>query len=71
MYLDKIKDNYFWYDAIQKELSQLNVYKTFRVLQSLDNVPPDYQRLQYHIVFDVKYDLRQKAHLGAGGTKPK
>ncbi len=58
MYLDKVNGNTLWYDAIQKELNQLNEYKTFRTLNSLDEVPPDYQRLRYHIVFDVKYDLR-------------
>jgi hypothetical protein len=28
--------------------------------------PNDYQKIPYHIVFDVKYDLRHRARLVAG-----
>jgi hypothetical protein len=31
-------------------------------------VPSGYQKIPYHIVFDVKYDLRHKARLVAGGN---
>ena len=31
-------------------------------------IPSGYQKIPYHIVFDVKYDLRHKARLVAGGN---
>ena len=68
-YLDKVNGNTLWHDAIQKELKQINDYKNFWVLQSLGKIPESYQKIKYHIVFDVKYDLLRKAHLVAGGNE--
>jgi hypothetical protein len=55
-------------DAIGTELKQINDYKTFRLLQKGENLR-DFQGIPYHLVFDVKFDLRKKARLVAGGKK--
>jgi hypothetical protein len=36
--------------------------------ENIPNVPKGYQKIPYDIVFDVKYDLRHKARLVAGGN---
>jgi hypothetical protein len=38
------------------------------VIDSGESIPIGYQKLPYHIVFDVKYDLRHKAGIVAGGN---
>jgi hypothetical protein len=38
------------------------------VLDSGEDIPTGYQINPYHMVFDVKYDLRHKAKLVAGGN---
>jgi hypothetical protein len=43
-------------------------YETFIILDSGEDIPKGYQKIPYHIVFDVKYDLRHKARLVAGGS---
>jgi hypothetical protein len=37
------------------------------VLDSGEDIPTGYQKIPYHMVFDVKYDLSRKARLVAGG----
>ena len=66
--LDSINGNSLWRDAIDKELKQINDYRTFRRLDIGEPIPDDYKRIPYHIVFDVKFDLRRKARLVAGGN---
>jgi hypothetical protein len=66
--LDKKNGNNLWEQAIKTELKQLTDYQTFIVLDSGENIPNGYQKIPYHIVFDVKYDLRHKARLVAGGN---
>jgi hypothetical protein len=39
---------------------------TFTLLDSGEDIPTGYQKIPYHMVFDVKYDLRHKARLVAG-----
>ena len=36
-------------------------------MASMCHPPSDYKRIPVHFVFDVKYDLRRKARLVAGG----
>jgi hypothetical protein len=43
-------------------------YETFIILDSGEDIPKGYQKIPYHIVFDVKYDLRHKARLVAGSS---
>jgi hypothetical protein len=66
--LDKKNKNNLWQQAIDTELKQLSVYETFMVLDSGEYIPREYQKIPYHIVFDIKYDLRHKARLVAGGS---
>ena len=65
--LDKINGNDFWRKAIKKELDAIMKYKTFRKFNDKDNFT-DYKWIPYHFVFDVKFDLRRKARLVAGGN---
>ena len=51
----------------------MNDFQVFRDLHA-DEKLTDFQKLPYHMVFDVKFDLRQKARLVVGGdhqTGPK
>jgi hypothetical protein len=66
--LDKINNNKLWQEAIEKELNQINEYKTFRVLEEEESLPNEYKRLPYHGVFNVKFDLCRKAWLVAGSN---
>jgi hypothetical protein len=64
--IDAMNGNTDWQDAINKELKQIQDYRTFRYLRRGEWLK-DFQRIPYHIVFDVKFDLRKKARLVAGG----
>jgi hypothetical protein len=66
--LDKKNGNNLWEEATKTEVKQLTNYETFIVLDSGEDIPKGYQKIPYHIVFDVKYDLRHKARLVAGGN---
>jgi hypothetical protein len=66
--LDKKNGNNLWEEAIHTELKQLTYYETFIVLNSGEDITKEYQKIPYHIVFDVKHDLRQKARMVAGGN---
>jgi hypothetical protein len=61
--LDKKNKNNLWQEAIDTVLKQLTDYETFIVLDSGEDIPREYQKIPYHIVFDVKCDLRHKARL--------
>ena len=67
--LDKENGDNKWQEAINKELQQLHDYQTFKVLKKGENAPAEYKRIPYHIVFAVKFDLRRKARLVAGGNR--
>jgi hypothetical protein len=70
---DKIQEthkqngNHLWQEAIEKELKQLNDYKTFRRRRPGETLH-DYTWIPYHCVFDVKFDGRRKCRLVAGGN---
>jgi Reverse transcriptase (RNA-dependent DNA polymerase) len=66
--LDKKNGNNLWVEAIKTELKQLTDYETFIVLDLGEDIPKWYQKNPYHIVFDVKYDLRHKERLVGGGN---
>ena len=68
-YLIKRKINNFGSKQLIRNSSEINDYKTFRVLQDDEPTPRGYQRIPYHIVFDVKFDGRRKARLVAGGNR--
>ena len=46
-----------------KQLDDFNVFRFPKPGESL----AEYQQLPYHMVFDVKFDLRRKARLVVGG----
>ena len=66
--LDQKNGNHLWREAIKKEISQLDEYKVFRALKRDTPIPTGYKQVPYHIVFDVKFDLRHKACLVANGN---
>ena len=69
MELDKQDNNSLWKDAWATEVQQLLDSDTFRVLEPHEPVPKGYKRIPYHCIFDVKFDLRRKARLVAGGHR--
>jgi hypothetical protein len=56
--LDKNNRNQLWKEVIKTEIKQLTDYQTFIMLYSGEDIPTGYQKIPYHTVFDVKYDLR-------------
>ena len=65
--LDRKNGDTLWQEAIAKELKQIDDYETFQVLDDAVPDPVGYQQIPYHVIFDVKFDLRRKARLVAGG----
>lgn len=53
---------------MELELKQINEYETFRKLEANEPTPEGYKKIPYHIVFAVKFDLRRKSRLVAGGN---
>ena len=49
-------------------MESLHLFKTFRILDEGEELPPGYIKIPYHIVFDCKFDGRRKARLVAGGN---
>ena len=56
--LDKMNGNHLWEEAIKKALKQMDDFSVFRFLNQGESLD-DFQRLSYHMVFDVKFDLRR------------
>ena len=67
MQLDKESGTTYWFDAIKKELDCLNKHQVFRFMKKGEKAPTGYTYVPYHFVFDVKFDLRCRARLVAGG----
>jgi hypothetical protein len=65
--LDTANGNQLWQDAIHLELFQIDEYETFTNKDIGFKPPAEYQRINVHLIFDVKHDLKHKAHLVAGG----
>jgi hypothetical protein len=64
--LDKDTNNTLWQDAVHKEMK--NVRIAFNILNGEAAVPPTYQQITCHMIFDVKLeDFRRKARFMAGG----
>jgi hypothetical protein len=66
--LHKGNGNNLWKEAIKKGLKQPTNYQKFIVLDSEKTIPTGYQKIPYHMVFDVKYDLRYNARLVVEGN---
>jgi hypothetical protein len=56
------------FKAIKTELEQLTDYQTFIEIDSWVEILTGYHKVPYHMAFDVKYDLRHKSRLVAGGN---
>ena len=64
--IDRENGNRLWQDAIDKELAAVRV--AFALLDDKTKIPPGYQEITCHLVFDVKMeDFRRKARYVAGG----
>jgi hypothetical protein len=62
--LDKKNGNTLWADSIAKEMK--NVRIVFKILANGDKVPIGFQRMQCHMIFDIKMEnLRRKTRLVA------
>ena len=65
--IDKEAGNTRWADSIQKEMN--NVIVAFKFLEDGETPPPGYQKMDCHLVFDVKMDamFTYKSRMVAGG----
>jgi hypothetical protein len=64
---DAENGNTKWQDAAAQELDQLDEYDTFIDKGKQAQGPNGYKRINCHLVFDCKQDLRHKARFVAGG----
>ena len=64
---DGKNENSLWADAIKKEIEQLLALSTFRILKKGTRKIAGFNYIPLYFAFDVKYDLRRKARLVAGG----
>ena len=55
-----------WKKALVKEMG--NIEPCMRLLAEGEQVPPGYQFIHMHIVFDIKMDFMQKVHFVANGS---
>ena len=65
--LDEANNNTLWQDAIDTELKQINDYETFLDKGVDVKMDAPWKRINVHMIFDVKHDLRRKARLVADG----
>jgi Reverse transcriptase (RNA-dependent DNA polymerase) len=64
--IDKQNGNTLWQDAIRKEMTKVRI--AFQALGDEESVPPTFQEIRCHLIFDVKMeDFQRKARLVAGG----
>jgi hypothetical protein len=64
--LDKENDNTPWQDAVRNKMK--NVRIAFKILNGEESVPPTYQEIHCHMIYDVKMeDFRRNARFVAGG----
>ena len=65
--LDKENNNTLWRDALAKEMATVSV--AFDVLHDGREIPPAYQFMKCHVIFDVKMDsFKRKCRMVAGAT---
>jgi Reverse transcriptase (RNA-dependent DNA polymerase) len=64
--IDKENGNTLWQEAIALEMEAVRI--AFKILHGEDAVPPGYQYMECHMVFEIKIEgFRRKARLVAGG----
>jgi hypothetical protein len=67
--LDQANGNNLWRESIDKELEQINDFRTFRRLKKGEHLSQAYKRIPYFLVFANKFDGRRKARLVANGSR--
>lgn len=67
--LDLANTNYFWVKSLQTELKYIII--VFKLLEHDKSIPVGSKHINYHFIFDVKFDLTQKARYVAGGHRNK
>jgi hypothetical protein len=64
--LDKENGNTLWQDMVRKEMKTFRI--AFKILNRGESVPPTYQEIRCHMIFDVKMEnFRCKVRCVAGG----
>jgi len=64
--IDNENGNTLWQDAVRQEMSKVRI--AFKILDDDETIPPTYQQILCHMVYDVKMeDFRRKARFVAGG----
>jgi hypothetical protein len=63
--IDRETNTTYWFDAIQKEMK--NVQVAFKFLETNERIPVGYKWIKCHLIFDVKMDFTRKARFVAGG----
>ncbi|KAG7370183.1 reverse transcriptase RNA-dependent DNA polymerase [Nitzschia inconspicua] len=64
--IDRENGDNRWAESIQKEMNDVRV--AFHILDDGQTVPPGYQFMKCHLVFDIKFDgFRFKTRMVAGG----
>ena len=64
--IDKKNGNRYWQEAIEKEMAAVGV--AFEFMDDDAQIPPGYQQITCHMIFDVKMeDFKRKARFVAGG----
>jgi hypothetical protein len=64
--LAKENDNTLWQYEVRKEMNNFQI--SFKFLNGEESVPPTYQEIRCHMIFDVKMeDFCRKARFVAGG----
>jgi hypothetical protein len=59
-------DTQQWQDAVREETTKVRI--TFKIMEDGTQVPPTYQEIRCHLIFDVKIEnFRRKARTVAGG----
>lgn len=68
--MDAASGTDLWRKAIELEMK--NVMPAFKFLEDAERVPIGYQRINCHMIFDIKMDFTRKARFVAGGhmTEP-
>ena len=68
-HLDQSSGDNLWKESIDIELDSINKFKTFKVMQDNEPLPPGYKLIPYHLIFDVRFDGCHKYCLVAGGHR--
>ena len=69
VFIDEKNGNTKWQDSEKLEIGQLDEYNTFKSLGKNAPVPPGFQKIPCHMVYDVKHDGRHKSRFVAGGHR--